>query len=57
MQQVWNIKARAEACDATGRPFTEGEIFHTALFVNGDGFSSSDLCEKAWKARSLNQGA
>ena len=57
MQQDWNIKARAEACDATGHPFTEGEIFHTALFVDGDGFRRSDLCEEAWKARSLDPSA
>ena len=57
MQQDWNIKARAEACDATGHPFAEGEVFHTALFVDGDGFRRSDLCEEAWKARSLDPSA
>jgi hypothetical protein len=54
MQQDWNIKARSEVCEATGQPFTEGEIFHTALFADGQGLRRSDLCEEAWKARSLD---
>ena len=59
MQQDWNIKARSAACDATGRTFVEGEVFHTALFVDmdGQGFRRSDLCEEAWKARSLDPSA
>jgi hypothetical protein len=57
MQQDWNIKARAEACDATGQPFTEGEVFHTALFTDGDGFRRNDFCEDAWKARSVDPSA
>jgi hypothetical protein len=54
MQQDWNIKARSEACAVTGRPFSEGEIFHAALFIEGQGFRRSDLCEEAWNARSLD---
>lgn len=54
MQQDWNIKQRSEVCDATGRPFAEGEIFYTALFQDGEGFRRSDLCEDAWKALSAN---
>jgi len=57
MQQDWNIKARSEACDATGRPFAEGDVFHAALFTEGQGFRRSDLCEEAWKARSLDPSA
>lgn len=49
MQQDWNIRMRAEACDATGKPFAEGEPFHTALYREGDGFLRRDLCEEAWK--------
>ena len=48
MQQDWNIRMRAEACDATGKPFAEGELFHTALYREGDGFLRRDLCEEAW---------
>ena len=51
MQQDWNIKSRSAACDATGRPFAEGEIFYTALFREGDGFRRTDLSEEAWNAR------
>jgi hypothetical protein len=57
MQQDWNIKVRSEACEATGRPFAEGEIFYTALFLDGEGFRRSDLGEEAWKARSLDPSA
>jgi hypothetical protein len=48
MQQDWNIRSRAEACDATGKGFAEGETFHTALYREGDGFLRRDLCEEAW---------
>jgi hypothetical protein len=57
MQQDWNIKARSEVCDATGRPFAEGDVFHAALFIEGQAFRRSDLCEEAWKARSLDPSA
>ena len=48
MQQDWNIRMRAEACDASGKPFAEGEVFHTALYREGEGFLRRDLCEEAW---------
>jgi len=51
MQQEWNIKSRSEACVATGRPFREGELFHTALFITKEGFQRVDLSEEAWVAR------
>jgi hypothetical protein len=54
MQQEWNIKSRSEACDATGRPFVEGEIFYTALFHDGEGFRRTDLSEEAWTARTAD---
>ncbi len=57
MQQDWNIKGRSETCDATGKPFEEGEPFHTALFRDGDGFRRADLCEEAWKARAEDPAA
>lgn len=50
MQQDWNIRLRAEACDATAKPFTEGETFYTALYRDGEGFLRKDLCEEAWAA-------
>lgn len=51
MQQDWNIRSRGAACDATGRPFGEGEVFHTALHRDGEGFRREDLCEEAWNAK------
>lgn len=57
MQQDWNIKSRSETCDATGRPFVEGEIFYTALFHEGDGFRRADLSEEAWNVRDADTAA
>jgi hypothetical protein len=57
MQQDWNIKSRSEVCEATGRPFAEGETFYTALFLEGEGFRRLDLSEEAWKARSDDPSA
>lgn len=54
MQQEWNIKSRSEACDATGKPFAEGELFYTALFHDGEGFRRTDLSEEAWNARAVD---
>jgi hypothetical protein len=50
----WEIKGRATACSATGRPFEEGEIFHTLLFREKEGFRREDLCQEAWGARNDN---
>jgi len=57
MQQDWNIRSRAEACDVTRKPFEEGEIFYTALFRDGDGFRRADMCEEAWTTRSADPSA
>lgn len=57
MQQDWNIKSRSEACDVTGRPFSEGESFYTILFKDGEGFRRADLSEEAWNERSANPSA
>lgn len=57
MQQDWNIRLRAEACDATAKPFTEGETFYTALYREGEGFLRKDLCEEAWTALAADQEA
>ena len=57
MQQDWNIKSRSAACDATGKPFKEGETFFTALFQEGEGFRRADLCEEAWNARASDEQA
>jgi len=46
--QDWNIRTRSEACSLTGRPFADGEVFHTALYRDGDGFRRADFSEEAW---------
>jgi hypothetical protein len=50
----WSIQHRAEACAATGKPFTAGENFYTLLFRDGDGFRRQDLSEAAWRQRNEN---
>ena len=57
MQQEWNIKSRSEVCTITGRPFAEGEVFHTALFLDEGGFRRIDLSEEAWNARLADPSA
>jgi hypothetical protein len=55
MTQDWSIQHRSEKCAATGRPFAEGEYFHTLLFYdNKDGYRRDDLCEEAFQARNDN---
>jgi hypothetical protein len=54
MQQEWNIKSRSEACDVSGLPFAEGEIFYTALFRDAGGFRRLDLSEESWSARAAD---
>jgi len=51
MANEWEIKSRGSRCTATGREFADGEVFHTLLFRERDGFSREDLCEEAWLAR------
>jgi hypothetical protein len=51
MLNIWNIKSRAHECARTGRPFEEGETFHTAIYFDteaGD-FMRRDVCTEAWE--------
>lgn len=48
----WNIQARAHACHATGKAFSEGESFHTALLQTRAGLERIDLSAPAWKEQS-----
>jgi len=50
MQQAWNIKSRSHECARTGRPFVEGEIFHTSIqFDTETGeFIRRDIGAEAW---------
>lgn len=50
MPQIWNIKSRAHECARSGRPFAEGEIFHTAIYFDtktGE-FIRRDVSLDAW---------
>jgi hypothetical protein len=47
----WNIKPRSETCQVTGRPFQEGEVFHTALFQGPEELERMDYSVEAWERR------
>lgn len=51
MQQNWSIRVRAHECALTGRPFEDGEVFHTAIFFDPqeNGYVRRDVCSEAWK--------
>lgn len=49
--QLWNLKSRAHECARTGRPFTEKEVFHTAIYfdkVTGE-FQRRDVGLDVWE--------
>jgi hypothetical protein len=50
MQQNWSIRSRAHECTLTGRPFEDGETFHTAIYFDPDenGYVRRDICTEAW---------
>lgn len=51
MQQNWSIRSRAHECALTGRPFEDGESFHTAIYFDPqeNGYVRRDICNEAWK--------
>lgn len=51
MQQNWSIRSRAHECALTGRPFEDGEVFHTAIYFDPEenGYVRRDVCRDAWK--------
>src|SRR4029079_6688526 len=57
MLQAWNIKTRSHECARTGRPFVEGESFHTAIHFDtqtGE-FVRRDICAEAWAAENAER--
>ncbi|WP_395738180.1 hypothetical protein [Prosthecobacter sp.] len=50
MQQNWSIRSRAHVCALTGRPFEDGEVFHTAIHFDPEenGYVRRDVCAEAW---------
>lgn len=51
MPQIWNIKSRSHECARSGRPFAEGEIFHTAIYFDTETgeFIRRDVSLDAWQ--------
>lgn len=56
MQQNWSIRSRAHECALTGRPFEDGESFHTTIHFDPqeNGYVRRDVCNEAW-AQELEQ--
>lgn len=52
----WNIQARAHACEACGKSFTDKEAYHTLLFDEKASFRRSDICEACWQ-KQYSEGA
>ncbi|HBJ84181.1 MAG TPA: hypothetical protein DDZ88_10005 [Verrucomicrobiales bacterium] len=50
MQQNWSIRTRAHQCALTGRPFEDGETFHTTIHFDPqeNGYVRRDVCAEAW---------
>lgn len=44
----WNIQARAHACQACGKNFTDREVYHTLLFDERAAFNRIDICQSCW---------
>ena len=58
MQQIWSIRSRAHECALTGRPFEDGEVFHTAIYFDPqeNGYVRRDVSREAWKDAYRGQG-
>ena len=52
INQDWKIRSRAHTCAHTGRAFTEGEEFTTALFIDptSKDLTRNDYSHEAWEA-------
>ncbi|RBP41262.1 hypothetical protein DES53_10793 [Roseimicrobium gellanilyticum] len=50
MQQNWNIKSRSHECSRSGRPFEEGEVFHTSIYFDNESgeFVRRDVALDVW---------
>ncbi len=52
----WNIQARAHACEACGKTFTDKQTYHTLLFDEKADFRRIDICETCWQ-KEYGEGA
>lgn len=52
MIQNWSIRSRSHQCALSGRPFVEGEVFHTAIYFDPEtgGYLRRDVGLDSWKA-------
>jgi hypothetical protein len=50
VQQNWNIKSRSHECSRSGRPFEEGEVFHTSIYFDTESgeFVRRDVALDVW---------
>jgi hypothetical protein len=53
---TWHVRSRGRECNATGRPFSEGEVIVTALFPDPEpsGYLRKDFSEQGWSERSAD---
>ncbi len=51
MIQNWQLRSRAHSCALSGRPFEEGESFHTAIYFDpeANGYIRRDVGLDSWK--------
>lgn len=51
MIQNWSIRSRSHHCAHSGRPFVEGEVFHTAIYFDPEtsGYLRRDVALDSWK--------
>lgn len=51
MIQNWSIRSRSHQCALSGRPFEEGETFHTAIYFDPEtgGYLRRDVGLDAWE--------
>jgi hypothetical protein len=51
VQQIWNIKSRSHECNRSGRPFEEGEVFHTSIHFDTESgeFVRRDVALDVWE--------
>ena len=58
MLQDWTIQARTNRCDATGRPFADGETFYTLLYrEGGESLARRDVSAEGWRQLKADKAA
>ena len=51
MIQNWHIRSRSHQCALSGRPFVDGETFHTAIYFDAEtnGYMRRDVALDVWE--------